>query len=131
MSRIKRQLISSSNIGRRGWTCWRKIAPGTNQEIGISFGLLGMIEIGRYFFKEHSRGTVQFEAGGTCWYWTFSPCPSCLGLARIARRLRLDVERLNDARCMLRANGSFMGEKRRAEFARGLAIMERKLKGPK
>ncbi|HUT59512.1 MAG TPA: hypothetical protein VNA25_16805 [Phycisphaerae bacterium] len=131
MKRIKRNLISSSLIGRRGWTCWfgRVCGRGISREIGVSFGALGMIEVGRDIFPDWSRGTVKFEAGGRFWYWTLRPCPTRLGLVRIARRLRRDVERLYEAECMLRANGRFMGRKRRAKLAEELAAMKKRLRG--
>jgi len=125
--RTKRHLVSSSLIGRRGLSCWLKIA-GTNSELGVSFGPNGMIEVGRMFYSAGWQpGTVRFEADGRYWYWTFEPCPSRLGLVRIARRLRRRVEDLHDAECMFRANGSFASKARREAMAEGVRALRRKL----
>lgn len=129
MRRPKRTLVSASYIGRQAWTCWKKIAPGSNVEIGISFGRLGMIEVSRGFYPVWSRGTVRFEANGRYWYWQFNPCPSRVGLVRIARHLRLKVELLYDAETMYEANRSFMGKNKAAEFAKRIEALRDGLKG--
>ncbi len=57
-----------------------KIAPGTRQEIGVSFGPLGLIEVKRMFFNnDSSGGTIRFEADGRYWYWQITPCPTRVG----------------------------------------------------
>jgi len=128
MNRLRRNLISSARLGRRSWTCWKKIAPGTTEEIGSHFGALGMIEVQRHIYGDRNdHGTVRFTAGGRYWYFAFNPCPSRLGLVRMAKAIRVEVERYLDACLMLQANGAFMGRKWREEFARGVEIMARKL----